>query len=152
MDAAREANSNLDPDEVTVDLDAAADYAEKLPAANGKLAVVGFCWGGGQSFRFATHRPDLSAAYVFYGQAPENAGEAKAPVYGFYAENDARITSTLPDTTKTMKVAKRVFEPVVYKEAGHGFMRAGQDPAGTVANKKAREDAWKRWIALLQRL
>ena len=62
--------SGLNPDTVTADLNAAADYALKFPAANGKLAVVGFCWGGGKSFRFATQRKDLSAAFVFYGPPP----------------------------------------------------------------------------------
>ena len=61
--------SGLRADQVTADLDAAADYGKKLPAANGKLFVAGFCWGGGKSFAFATHRHDLSAAFVFYGAA-----------------------------------------------------------------------------------
>src|SRR3990172_10006851 len=67
VDAAREANSKLYPAQVTADLNAVADYAKKLPASNGKLAVAGFCWGGGQSFRFATNHSDLKAAFVFYG-------------------------------------------------------------------------------------
>src|SRR5579885_2841106 len=54
---ATEAVSKLNPDQVTADLNAAADYGLKLPASNGKLYVAGFCWGGGQSFRFATNRP-----------------------------------------------------------------------------------------------
>lgn len=152
IDAAREVNSTLDPNEVTAALDAAADYSKKLPSANGKLAVAGFCWGGGQSFRYAIHRPDLSAAFVFYGPPPERPGEAKAPVYGFYGGNDARITSTVKQTADAMKAAKRRYEPVVYTGAGHGFMRAGEDPAGSPENKKARDEAWKRWKALLKRL
>src|ERR1700685_3634142 len=68
---ATKAVSGLNPDQVTADLNAAADYALKLPAANGKLFVAGFCWGGGQSFRFATNRSDLSAAFVFYGPPPD---------------------------------------------------------------------------------
>ncbi len=70
QDAAIKAVSGLDPDGVNADLDAAADYGKKLPAADGKLAVAGFCWGGGKSFAFATHRKDLSAAFVFYGPGP----------------------------------------------------------------------------------
>jgi carboxymethylenebutenolidase len=62
MQSTTKAVSGLDPATVTADLNAAADYALKFPAANGKLAVIGFCWGGGQSFRFATQRKDLSAA------------------------------------------------------------------------------------------
>src|SRR5229473_385789 len=61
---------DLPPDQITADLNAVADYVAKLPAANGKVVVGGFCWGGGQTFRFATNRPTLKAAFVFYGSAP----------------------------------------------------------------------------------
>ena len=64
----------LDPDGVNADLNATANYALKLPAANGKLAVIGFCWGGGKAFEFATVRHDLSAAFVFYGPPPQDLG------------------------------------------------------------------------------
>jgi carboxymethylenebutenolidase len=94
--------SALDPAVVNADLDAAADYGKHLPAANGKLAVTGFCWGGGKSFAFAAHRKDLSAAFVFYGPGPSDVTTITAPVYGFYAGNDARIGATLPDTIKAM--------------------------------------------------
>src|SRR5271168_1435341 len=95
-----EAVSHLSPDQVTADLNAAADYGLKIPAANGKLFVAGYCWGGGQSFRFATNRGDLSAAFVFYGPPPATDAMAriKTPIYGFYAGNDARIGATIQDT------------------------------------------------------
>jgi carboxymethylenebutenolidase len=147
-----EAIGKLNPDQVTADLNAAADYALKLPAASGKLFVAGFCWGGGQTFRFATNRADLAAAFVFYGPAPDKdaMSRIKAPVYGFYAGNDARIGATIPDTVAAMKAAGKSYDPVTYDGAGHGFMRAGETPDDTnPANKKAREDAWKRWKGLL---
>ena len=150
--AVTEAVSKLNPDQVTADLNAAADHGKKLPASNGKLYVAGFCWGGGQTFRFATNRGDLSAAFVFYGPPPAKDAQSriKAPVYGFYAGNDARIDATIPDTVAAMKAAGKTYEPVTYDGAGHGFMRAGETPDDTnPANKKAREDAWKRWKALL---
>lgn len=144
--------SALNPDQVTADLNAAADYALKLTAANGKLFVTGFCWGGGQSFRFTTNRGDLAAAFVFYGPPPDkNAMERiKAPVYGFYAGNDARIDSTIPDTIAAMKAAGKTYDPVTYEGAGHGFMRSGEAPDATEANKKARDEAWVRWKKLLK--
>jgi carboxymethylenebutenolidase len=149
--AVTEAVSKLNPDQVTADLNAAAGYAKKLPASNGKLFVAGFCWGGGQAFRFATNRADLSAAFVFYGPPPSKEAMAKitAPVYGFYAGNDARIGATVPDTVTNMKNAGKIYEPVTYDGAGHGFMRAGEAPDASGANKKAREDAWARWKSLL---
>src|SRR5260370_27245783 len=66
-----EAVGKLNPDQVTADLHAAADYALKLPASGGKLFVAGFCWGRGQTFRFPTHRADLPAAFLFSGPPPD---------------------------------------------------------------------------------
>lgn len=148
---ATEAVSHLDPNQVTADLTAAADYAKKIPASTGKLFVVGFCWGGGQSFRFATNRPDLSAAFVFYGTPPDKDAMARiqAPVYAFYAGNDMRVDATIPDATAGMKAAGKTYEPVTYDGAGHGFMRAGEAPDANDANKKAREQSWVRLKALL---
>ena len=146
-----EAVSKLNPDQVTADLNAVADYGLKLPAANGKLYVAGFCWGGGQTFRFATNRADLAGAFVFYGPPPDKDAmtRIKAPVYGFYGGNDARIDATIPDTVAAMKAAGKTYEPVTYEGAGHGFMRAGEAPDATPPNVKAREDAWKRWKSLM---
>jgi carboxymethylenebutenolidase len=174
---------DLPPDQITADLNAVADYVSKLPAANGKVVVTGYCWGGSQSFRFATNRPSLKAAFVFYGSAPASAdgtadkaalAKITAPVYGFYAGNDARINATLPKTTEAMAELKKTYEPVTYEGAGHGFMRAGDAPEPTAptatgtketddkakadydkalvaykANKKARDDAWARWKKIL---
>ena len=136
----------LPADQITADLNAVADYGKKLPASNGKLFVVGFCYGGGQSFRFATNRGDLSAAFVFYGPPPDKDAMAriKAPVYGFYGGNDARIDATIPDAQAAMKAAGKTYEPVTYEGAGHGFMRAGEQPEASEGNKKARDEAWAR--------
>jgi carboxymethylenebutenolidase len=151
VDAAREAVSKLPPDQVTSDLNAAADYAKKLPASNEKLAVAGFCWGGGQSFRFATNRSDLAAAFVFYGPPPDSGLEKiKAPVYGFYGGSDARITATVPKTEEAIKAAGKKYEPVTYEGAGHGFMRAGEAPDAKEADKKAHDEGWQRWLQKLK--
>lgn len=153
QDAKIKAVSALDSAAVLADLDATADYGKKLPAANGKIAVVGFCWGGSKSFAFAAHRKDLSAAFVFYGTSPADVSMISAPVYGFYAGNDARVGATIPDTTAAMKKAGKFYDPVTYDGAGHGFMRAGEDPGNTnPANKTAREQAFARLIKLLKEL
>ena len=178
---------DLPPDQITADLNAVADYVANLPAANGKLAVTGYCWGGSQSFRYATNNPKLKAAFVFYGSAPAKEDQKtidkdalariKSPVYGFYAGNDARIGATLPATVDAMKQLNKTFDPVTYESAGHGFMRAGDapEPAAPVvtgnaetdkaaadkyqqaltaykANKKARDEGWVRWKALLVKI
>jgi carboxymethylenebutenolidase len=153
QDATVKAVSGLDPDVVAADLDAAADYGKHLPAADGKIAVAGFCWGGGKSFAFATHRKDLSAAFVFYGPGPADVSAINAPVYGFYAGNDARIGATLPSTVEAMKAEGKKFEPITYDGAGHGFMRAGEDPGNTVpGNKTAREQGFARLVKLLHEM
>ncbi len=173
---------DLPPDQVTADLNAVSDYVSKLPAASGKVAVGGFCWGGGQTFRFATNRADLAGAFVFYGPSPATPegpdkaalGRIKTPVYGFYAGNDARINAALPATIAIMKELGKKYDPVTYEGAGHGFMRAGEapEPVGPKAtgdaaadqkanedfqkavvaykaNKKARDEGWVRWKAIL---
>ncbi len=144
--------NSLDPAQVTADLDAVADYGKSLPSANGKLFTGGFCWGGGKTFAFATHRKDLSAAFVFYGPPPAAADMAKitAPVYGFYGGNDARIGATVPQAVADMKAAGKVYEPMTYEGAGHGFMRAGQAPDAKPADKKAFEEGFARWLQELK--
>src|SRR5437588_1657584 len=160
----------LPPDQIAGDLNVVADYVAKLPAANGKVAVGGFCWGGSTTFFFATRRPSLKAAFVFYGSAPSSNAQGQpytvdkaalekigAPVYGFYAENDMRIDATVPPTTDAMKELKKPYDPVTYAGAGHGFMRAGEpnnpQPAAPVAkgdeaaDKKAADDYQKALTA-----
>src|SRR5215475_10582780 len=153
QDATVKAVSGLDPAVVLADLDAAADWAKHVPAGNGKIAVAGFCWGGGKTFAFAAHSKVLSAAFVFYGPGPADVSTVTAPVYGFYAGNDARIGATIPATTAAMKAAGKVYEPVTYDGAGHGFMRAGEDPSNTVpGNKTAREQAFSRLVTLIKEM
>jgi carboxymethylenebutenolidase len=152
QDGAIKAIGSLEPAQITVDLNAVADYALKLPSARNKLFVTGFCWGGGQSFRFATNRQDLASAFVFYGPPPDKDAMARihTPVYGFYGGNDARIDSTIEQTKETMKNLGKTYDPTVYEGAGHGFMRAGEAPDATDENKKAREASWERIKRLLK--
>jgi len=154
-DAATQAIYHLSPGEVTRDLDAVADAALKLPASNGKLAVAGFCWGGGQSFRFATHRPNLRAAFVFYGSfdyTREALQKISASVYGFYGAKDSRINSTLSETKTLMKQLHKTFEAEIYEDADHAFMRKGEETDASAGNKKAHDAAWDRWLKILATL
>jgi carboxymethylenebutenolidase len=154
-DTVRKAISSLPPDQITADLKAVAEYVAKLPACNGKVTVAGFCWGGGQSFRFATNDKDLKAAMVFYGTGPTEEADLsriQCPVYGFYGGNDARVTSTVAKSSELMKKLGKTFEPVVYEDAGHGFMRAGEAPDASGPNKQARNQAWQRWKELLKKI
>jgi len=152
-DKVMKAIRDLPPDQITADLNAVADYVKKLPACNGKIAVGGFCWGGGQAFRYATNNPDLKASFVFYGPPPQmGLDKIQCPVYGFYGGMDARINSTIPKTKDAMKAAGKTYDPVIYEGAGHGFMRAGEQPNAQEANRKGRSEAWERWKMLLKNL
>ena len=154
-DGVRKAIFGLPSAQVTADLDAVADFVGKLPAANGKVAATGFCWGGGQVFKYATHNPHLAAVFPFYGTGPESVDDLKtiqSPVYGFYAGNDARVTATVPKTIEAMKQAGKVYEPVTYEGAGHGFMRAGEAADASPDNRKARDQAWDRMKSYLNKL
>ena len=151
-DAATKGIYGLDAERVLEDLDAVAAHAKTIEAANGKIATVGFCWGGGKSFAYACHNPELSAANVFYGTAPEDDAALKkitAPVYGYYGGNDARITQQVPRVAAKMKEHGKKFEPVVYEGAGHGFLRAGEQPSAGEADKKAFAEGWARLTMLL---
>lgn len=136
--------NKLPPEQITGDLNAAADWALKQPASNGQLYVVGFCWGGTQSFRYVTNRHDLKAAFVFYGMPPANDAMAQitARVYGFYPGQDARTSATVAPTEAEMKKLGKLYHAVIYPGADHGFMRSGEQPGATSPNVKARDAAW----------
>jgi carboxymethylenebutenolidase len=131
--------SALPPDQITADLKAVVAHVTALPAANGKAAVAGFCWGGSQTFRFATNHREIKAAFPFYGSGPDSADDIariQCPVFGFYGGNDARVNATIPRSTELMKAAMKVYEPVTYEGAGHGFMRAGEAPDANEPTRK----------------
>ena len=139
----------ITPGETVTRLDAVRDYAVKLPAANGKVATIGFCWGGGRSFAYAAAQPALDAAVVYYGTSPESAALAAihAPVLGLYGGDDARVGATVPPAEAEMKRLGKSFETHTYDGAGHGFLRA---QAGRDANAKATAQAWPRTISFLR--
>ena len=155
VDGARKAISALSKEQVQADLDATSEYALKIPAGNGTLAVCGFCWGGGWTLSYANMNPKLKAAYSFYGPVPDDASKIagiSCPVYGFYGENDERVNAGISKLEEWMKAAGKKYEPVIYKGAGHGFMREGEMPDANEPTKKARDDAWVRWKSLLKQL
>ena len=142
---------DLKAPQVMIDLNAVRDYGLHLPSADGKSASIGFCWGGGMSFAFATAQPQLNAAVVYYGVPPSREAMAKinAPVAGFYGGNDNRITSTVQPTTAQMQQLGKTYSPHVYDGAGHGFLRA-QDPGAGGPNFEAAQQAWPATIEFLR--
>ncbi|MDX1628570.1 MAG: dienelactone hydrolase family protein [Fulvivirga sp.] len=152
-DAARTGIYNLDQEQVTADLKATIEYSKKnIPAANGKVAVIGFCWGGSQAFRLSTNTDEVEAFFVCYGTGPkemEAYQEVSAPVYGFYGGNDNRVNATIERSKEAMEKYNKTYRPVIYEGAGHGFFRAGESPDASEANKKARKEGWERLKKLL---
>ncbi|MTI88822.1 MAG: dienelactone hydrolase family protein [Balneolaceae bacterium] len=157
-DEARSAIYNLNPENVRADLQAVLEYAESIEAGNGQVAVVGFCWGGSQSFRFATNAGDkIEAALVFYGTGPADSEEyagIRAPVYGFYGGSDSRVNSTIEASEEAMEEYGKVYEYEIYEGAGHAFMRRGDNPEAPADNPNviARNKSWKRLVKILNNL
>ena len=135
--------------DVAAMLDAVSRYGTGLPAAQGKFATVGFCWGGGKSFHYATVQPALGAAVVFYGSSPDlgELEKIRAPVLGLYGEDDARVNATVGPAERKMKELGKTYVTHTYPGAGHGFLRAqdGRDGANLAASRKA-------WPAVIEHL
>lgn len=140
----------LTPEETTKRLDGVYAYALKIPSGNGRIGTTGFCWGGTTSFAYATSRPDLKAAVVYYGTSPDSARLAviKAPVLGLYGGDDARVDATVEPAAKEMKRLGRMYEYEMFAGAGHGFLRQQSGRDG--ANMKATKEAWPRTIKFLK--
>lgn len=144
-DDAMRAAAGVSADETQRRYKAAREWALTLPRANGKTGSIGFCAGGGNSFRFAAEIPELNAAVVFYGTAPAEdlVKNINAPVLGFYGENDARVTATVPITTELMKRLDKSYESHIYPKVTHSFVYF-QDLS---VNRDAVADAWPRTLA-----
>ena len=141
----------LDPAERTAGLDATRSFALSIPAASGRLGVVGFCWGGMSSFAYAVSQSDLDAAVVYYGTSPTEPGEyarIAAPILGHYGGDDARVNATVPGASEALSGAAQSFAPFFYEGAGHGFLRAQSDREG--ANLRATQQAWPRTVAFFR--
>jgi carboxymethylenebutenolidase len=141
----------LTPEESMRRLDAVFAYARTIPSASDNIGVVGYCWGGGTSFAYAVHQPELDAAVVYYGTSPSAAGDyarISAPVLGLYAGDDQRVNATIQPARDAMGQLRKSYEVEIYPGAGHGFLRAQADREG--ANMSATQAAWPRTIAFFR--
>jgi len=165
-------SAELDDDAVDSDFNSWIHYAIEMPQSNGKIAIVGLSWGGGASFRYTAGPhvdPSLKATFVFYDVSPPVTTQgifhnAKSPgvfpvhrfatpVFGFYASNDNRVMRTLQFTKDAMENAGNRYEPIVYQDADHGFMRLGNDPENTnPANRGAIKASLTRLSQELEKL
>jgi carboxymethylenebutenolidase len=143
----------LTPDDRVRILNDVRAYATTIPSANGKLATIGFCWGGGTSFLYALKQPALNAAVSYYGPMPDDLdySNAKAPILGLYGGLDNRVNSGI-DKAKT-ELAKRnvVYDPHIFEGAGHGFLRGQGGNPNQPGNMKATEQAWSLTLEFLRK-
>jgi carboxymethylenebutenolidase len=143
----RRALSGLAPDSITIDLDATYAFVRMAKAVRGNaVGVIGFCWGGSQSFRYATNNPALKAVVVCYGSGPTAAdvGRIGAPVLGVYGENDARINAGIPETEQAMTAAGKTYVKTIYPGAGHAFLRTREPP-------ESAAKAWRDVVRFLEK-
>lgn len=148
---AREAFASLNMTEVMGDLNAALAFLNSHPnVKKGKLASIGFCWGGARSFALATEANELKAAVVFYGTAPteEQLAKVRVPVLGIYGSKDERITAKVPEVAATLKKLNKQYEYKIYEGAEHAFFN---DTNQQRYNAEAAKDAWTQTHAFLKK-
>jgi carboxymethylenebutenolidase len=124
------------------------DLVAEQDGVDGRVGVVGFCFGGSYSFTLATVDDRIRAAVPFYGSPPPTAdlGSIVGPVLAFYGERDQRILSTLPQVTEGMHDAGVDFRPHVYPGVGHAFFN---DTNPRTYDAATADDAWQRTLAFL---
>ncbi|HKP52193.1 MAG TPA: dienelactone hydrolase family protein [Chloroflexia bacterium] len=136
----------MTPEQVLADLSAGVDYLKsKQSNASPRLGVVGFCFGGGYTFRLATKRPDLKAAAAFYGPNPplEDVSNIKAAMLCIYGSLDTRITGGAPALEEAFKSSSVTYEIKVYEGANHAF----HNDTGARYDPAAAKDAWEKTLA-----
>jgi len=145
---ARPLFQKLDREANTKNYVAAVEYLKTGPQATGKVACMGFCWGGGVTNQVAVNAPGLNAAVPFYGSqpAPEDVPRIKAAMLIHYAGNDERINAGIPAFEEALKRAGIEYAIFTYEGAGHAFM----NDTGTRYHKEAADLAWKRTVAFLK--
>ncbi len=145
---ARPLFQKLDREANTKSFVAAVAYLKTGPQATGKVACMGFCWGGAVTNQVAVNAPDLAAAVPFYGSqpAPEDVPKIKAAMLIHYAGDDARINAGIPAFEEALKKAGVAYAVHMYEGAGHAFM----NDTGQRYHKEAAELAWARTVAFLR--
>lgn len=143
-DAGREMQSKRDKNEMLEDFIAAYDYLKNHKDCNGKVGVVGFCFGGGIANMMAVRIPTLSAAVPFYGSQPaaEDVPKIQAPLLLQYAGLDTRITEGWPAYESALKANGKAYTAYIYPNVNHGF----HNDTTPRYDKAAAELAWQRTI------
>lgn len=144
-DKARELFSKLDQAKTHEDFLAAAAVLKKFPEGNGKVGVVGFCYGGGVANFLATRLPDLGAAVPFYGSQPPvgEVAKIKAPLLIQNAQNDERILAGSPAFEAALKFAGVRYQSYIYPGTQHGF----NNDTTPRYDEAAAKLAWQRTVS-----
>jgi len=146
-DKARDLFAKLDQDKTRNDFIAAVAYLKALPGGNGKVGVIGFCYGGGIANFLATRIPDLVGAVPYYGNQPtaEDAARIKAPLLLHYAGDDERITSGWPAYESALKSAGVSYQAYIYPHVQHGF----NNDTTPRYDQPAAQLSWQRSVEFL---
>ncbi len=143
--------ASLDRAEINARLDAVREYAIQMPAANGRVGMVGFCWGGGTVFQYVVHQPALNAGVVYYGPAPQDPAlleRIATPLLGLFGEDDARVNTSVTAALPVLNKDRTRLVAHMYPGAGHGFLR---QQFGRAANLRAAERAWPVTLEFLRK-
>jgi carboxymethylenebutenolidase len=142
--------AQLDAVKRTEDFVAAVGFLKAHALTNGKVGVVGFCWGGGMTNTLAVRVPDLGAAVPYYGAQPAAADVAKikAPLLIHYAGLDERVNAGWPAYEAALKAAGKTYTAYVYEGAQHAF---NNDADGPRYHKASADLAWQRTVDFLNR-
>lgn len=148
-DRARELIGQLDAAGVVADAAGAIAWLRARADSNGKVGIVGFCWGGGVVGRVAVAQPDLNAGVVFYGMQPpaEEVAAIQAPLLLHYAGQDERINAGIPAFEEALKSAGKRYTLHLYEGTQHAF---NNDTSTARFHPEAAALAWERTMAFFE--
>jgi carboxymethylenebutenolidase len=140
---------NTPPEQFVQDFRSGWQYLQGQAFADaGRVGMVGFCFGGGVTWQVAVGMPELRAAVPFYGPQPavEDVPRIQAAVLAIYGGLDERINKGIPAIEAAMQQNGKIFEKVIYPNAGHAFF----NDTGARYNPEAAKNAWGRTLAWLE--
>jgi carboxymethylenebutenolidase len=149
-DKARDLIETLKPEETVAISRASLAALAARSDCNGKVAAVGFCWGGGKVNEFAVAEPNLAGAVAYYGAQPkaDQVPAINAPLLLHYAGLDDRINAGIADYEKALKANGKSYQLYIYDGVNHAF---NNDTNAARYNKDAAELAWGRTLGFLKK-
>jgi carboxymethylenebutenolidase len=149
-DKAREMIGALDRAQTVANSVATVALLKSHEGSNGKVGIIGFCWGGGMVNQTAVRAgADLAAGVAYYGSQPDanDVSQIKAKMMLHYAGMDERINAGIPAYEEALKAAGTDYQMFVYDGANHAF---NNDTSEARYNKAAADLAWSRTVEFLK--